>query len=323
MFVEKLSVIDGENVIKKSAASMHYTDRMGVPKISEGYLVLTNKRLIFAGRSVLNKAATQVFKLVIEATTSLSGGESPFVEQFKGAIEFPFDKIAEVGKGGRTIRSVGMQTLQVNYDGVGEFRFQLPAFDGDVEDWIKIIKATTESSTVKEEKVDFSSINLAEIIPELPLNEWVDIREIVGYTKGVKKTLFLRRHEGGVDIKEVTVTSEQPNSGLKKCWLQGINGSFDIVEQGATDLENAIKGVEQLAKTQVIRDPASCPFTLGFQDDTSSIEMYRVSDDTFFIRAIYGEKEFTGELKTADLKDCITDYFSNRELRCRNVLKES
>jgi len=323
MFVEKLSVVDDEKVIKKSAASMHYSDRMGVPKISEGYLVLTNKRLIFAGRSALKKAATQVFKLVIGATANLPGGESPFVEQFKGVIEFPFAGIDEVGKGGRTIRSVGMQTLKFSYEGTGEFRFQLPALGGKVEDWIKIIKTTMESSTFKEETADFSSIKLVDIFPKLPFNEWVDIREIVGYTAGVKKTLFLRRHEGGVDIKEVPVTSEQPDSRLKKCWLQGINGSFDIVEQGTTNLENAIKGVEQLAKTPVIQNSASCPFTLGFKGNTSSIEMYKVSEGKFFFRATYGEQELTGELETADLKDCITDYFNSMELRCRNLLKES
>jgi hypothetical protein len=323
MFVEKLSVSDDEKIIKKGAASMHYSDSMGVPKISEGYLILTNRRLVFAGRSALKKAATQVFKLVVGVTANLPGGESPFVEQFKGAIEFPFDGIVEVGKGGRTIRSVGMQTLKVGYEGTGEFRFQLPALGGKVEDWIKSIKTAMESSSVEEKKVDMSSINLAEIFPKLPFNEWVDIREIVGYTAGVKKTLFLRRHEGGVDIKEAPVTSEQPKSGLKKCWLQGINGSFDIVEQGTTNLENAIKGVEQLAKTPVIQNPALCPFTLGFQDGTSSIEMYKVSDGKFFFRATYGKQELTGELETADIKDCINDYFDNRKLRCRNLLKES
>jgi len=323
MFVEKLSFSGDENVVKKGAASMHYSDNMGVPKISEGYLMLTNKRLIFAGRSALKKAATQVFKLVVGATANLSGGESPFVEQFKGALEFPFEGIVEVGKGGRTIRSVGMQTLKVCYEGTGEFRFQLPALGGKVEDWITLIRTTMESSAPKEQKMDISSINLAEIFPKLPFNEWVDIREIVGYTDGVKKTLLLRRHEGGVDIKEAPVVSEASDSGLKKCWLQGVNGSFDIIEQGETNLENAIKGVDQLANTHVIHNSESCPFTLGFQNNTSSIEMYKVAEGRFFFRAIYGERELTGDLDIADLKNCIIDYFNNRELGCKNLLKES
>ncbi len=71
MFVEKISDMKKETIIKKSSASMHYTDRMGVPKISEGYLILTNKRLIFAGRGALDNAATQIFKLVLGATTNL------------------------------------------------------------------------------------------------------------------------------------------------------------------------------------------------------------------------------------------------------------
>ena len=323
MFVEKLSFSDGETVVKKGAASMHYSDNMGVPKVSEGYLILTNKRLIFAGRSVLKKAATQVFKLVVGAAANLSGGESPFVEQFKGALEFPFPGIVEVGKGGRTIRSVGMQTLKVVYEGTGEFRFQLPALGGKVEDWINLIKTTIDSSSAKEQNVDMSSINLAEIFPKLPFNEWVDIREIVGYTAGVTKTLLLRRHEGGLDVKEAPVVLEQSDSGLKKCWLQGINGSFDIVQQGETNLENAIKGVDQLANTQVIQTSDSCPFTLGFQDNSSSIEMYKISEGKFFFRAIYGQRELTGDLKTVALKNCIVDYFNNRELGCKNLLTES
>ena len=323
MFVEKLSIIDSEKVLKKSSASMHYSDKMGVPKISEGYLILTNKRLIFAGPSALKNAATQVFKLVVSATANLPGGESPFVEKFKGVIEFPFEGIVEVAKGGRTIRSVGMQTLKISYEGTGEFRFQLPALGGKVEDWIKITKSTIESSTVKEEQMDMSSINLAEIFPKLPINEWVDIRELVGYTAGVKKTLYLRRHEGGVDIREEVVNSQPFDSSLKQCWLQGINGSFDIVEQGTTNLENAIKGLEQLTNNQVIQNPESCPFTLGFKDDKSSIEMYKVSEDKFFFRAIFEEKDLSGDLETADIKNCLTDYFNNKEPRCKHLLKKS
>ena len=323
MFVEKISIIEDEKILKKSSASMHYSDRMGVPKISEGYLILTNKRLIFAGPSALKNAATQVFKLVISATANIPGGESPFVERFKGAIEFPFEGIVEVEKGGRTIRSVGMQTLKISYEGTGEFRFQLPALGGKVEDWIKITKSTIESSTFEEEKMDMSSINLAEIFPKLPFNEWVDIREFVGYTDGVKKTLLLKRHEGGVDIKEEIVNSQPTNPGLKQCWLQGINGSFDIVEQGTTNVENAINGVDQLSNTQVIQNSALCPFTLGFKDDKSSIEMYKVSEGKFFFRAIYGKQELSGDLKTSDIKNCVTDYFNNKKLRCKNRLTEN
>jgi len=324
MFVDKLSVMNDEKVVRKSSAGMHYSDRMGAPKISEGYLILTNKKLIFAGRGALDDAATQIFKLVLGATTNLSGGESPFVERFKGAILFPFERIVEVGKGGRTIRSIGMQTLKVNYEGTGEFRFQIPVISGKVDDWIKIIKSTMKASTIHEEQTDLESINLADLLPRLPYDKWVDIRELVGYKSGVKKTLYLKRHENGVDVKEEAVNCiESSSSKLKNCWLQGINGSFEIIKQGTTNLENAIKGVEQLTNTPLLQNSTLCPFTLGFSNDTSSIEMYKVSENKFFFRATYGERELMGDLKIADVKDCITDYFDNRELRCKNLLKES
>lgn len=283
MYSEEISFDNDETTLKKVLASMHITDEKGTPRVIDGHLILTNKKLIFSGPEVIEKITKKGIAQGVSLAQRLGFinapsdfSSSPFHSTMEGANIFPLYGIEEVGKGGRSIRSLGMQRLRVMFGGY-EFIFHLaPIGDGGIDDWIKAMNSAINNS------------------PAPPVQQNINQQ----------------------------IESHLP--GIKTCWLQGTNGSFDTVEKGTLDLDAALKGIDEFVSRVPLPsgDPEVCPFTLGFSDDDSSIGFFRDGQSTFFFRALYGNREYEGSISLDLLKDYVADYFNGVNLGHKTNLNQ-
>ena len=250
---------DGEALLRRSRAGMQGVDEFNTPLVFEGVLAATSRRVVFVEFGRLDKAAISGLRSLAENFLGSGVYESPFVRRFKGEISIPLNALRRVGRGGRSVRSLGRETLELVY-GVVRVRFQLP-LGQSVAEWVSIVSEAARRGEV--------------------------------YT-GFPRVSF---------------------------WLQGVGGSFDIVEKGDIDFAGALEVVEWVAG-QPEQGGGGCPLTVGFTRGNSSVEASGSGGDLFF-RYICEDGDFSGFLSLSQVEECILDFFNGREPRYLKLLKKS
>ena len=137
----KFKLDEDERILKKAPANLHFEDQFKTPKIGEGKLILTNKRIVFTGLSLTSKLVSKATEIAL-SQLGLRKGPTVFTEPFKDVISINLSEIKEVRKGGRSLRALGMRTLQVVHRSGKIYEFQLAGTSLlKLDDWINAIRS--------------------------------------------------------------------------------------------------------------------------------------------------------------------------------------